>query len=979
MNSAVFGVLLAFLVLVVIIFLAYRLRLFSGKDVSGRFVFLTGGILIFLTAVWLIVKALPVYPTWFIDAAYYYIDVVHFIIFVGGILLVVAGLALYSDFWQTAREEIDFRDQKLSILSNLQHDAGQPYQLMELLNIAIKEIVANIPESAGAIFLINRTRRQFVLTASLGLNKKETASLEYYPLERNLVSQAVDLSEAMIAGSFDFIDRDGVLSESRFKSSLVLPMISGQDKIGGILLFSEKTRHFGTNEIKYLNPVAGWLAEKIKSARLSRDLSLVNDKLEKYRSDQSDIISRIISAAVAFSSGDVITAFCGSLVGLVSSETVHLIGLVNGSLYFHGGNEPLFDLTENYKTALIDALDRNKPLIVNQEASDDSGRTYVAVSTLIYPFGKRNMLKALILRRESSPFKVSETELKIVEIFVHLAEAVFDYDDIHRINISRRKGFNKILELLRFDSKLDFEKEPTFLMDHLNEVFPRKSKSLTFVRGNDGAFRAVEGAHVKSGELMELSILPGEGDIGQLTETFTVTFTTGRKNVEGKINSYESHNREIFYRLFGEEGLPSFMAICPLIKKDEIAGAMAVFMFDISETEAAEWDRMLTLASGLYSVRLAIDSIYHERQTVGAETVDNVTLNKVVNELNNRLSGVIGNAELAQNRADLSGGVRAHFGSIIKEAEKAAVFLKDSLGNLLAGSGISEDIYMPAGKSLNETIELVLERKKISENLYMIEGHTREINCRLHPTGFASLPGDVIEKFIVEVISYFASLTRENDIISIALYPDGDYVFLDISRHLKNFPPVERVAGFGKYEIIEDVLSYRPADSFLGHLVKSGCFYAYDRFSQVPSYLSIKFPVKETTARAKTKKPAQKRILAIDDQTVILDLITAMCQSLGYEVHTSVSGEEGLALASGMQFDIVLTDLAMPGMSGLEVARHIRQYQPMTPIYLITGWEANIGQDQLEKAGIDGILYKPFRIEQLSDLIRSVHNRNTLL
>ena len=113
------------------------------------------------------------------------------------------------------------------------------------------------------------------------------------------------------------------------------------------------------------------------------------------------------------------------------------------------------------------------------------------------------------------------------------------------------------------------------------------------------------------------------------------------------------------------------------------------------------------------------------------------------------------------------------------------------------------------------------------------------------------------------------------------------------------------------------------------------------------------------------------RILAIDDQLIILDLITAMCQSLGYEVRTATSGREGLQLARAERFDLVLTDLAMPDISGLETAKQIRALHPEVPIILVTGWEASIDRRQLTQAGISDVLYKPFRIEQLTDIIRT--------
>jgi len=97
-----------------------------------------------------------------------------------------------------------------------------------------------------------------------------------------------------------------------------------------------------------------------------------------------------------------------------------------------------------------------------------------------------------------------------------------------------------------------------------------------------------------------------------------------------------------------------------------------------------------------------------------------------------------------------------------------------------------------------------------------------------------------------------------------------------------------------------------------------------------------------------------------------------MCQPLGYEVQTASSGEEGLEKANAEDFDIILTDLAMPGISGLEVARRISSTKPGTPIILVTGWEVKVDDDELEATGIKRVLFKPFRIEQLSHAISEV-------
>ncbi len=973
MLELVLGYLLPVVVLISVVFMLFRLRLFSSKEVWGKIPLLLGGVLLVLVAAWQTIKGASSYSDWFIAAAYPYLDLVQFALFLLGLVLTVVGISLYADSWHTRKEEIENREQKLSILDDLQRDARDPYQLLELLNISIKEIVAHLPECAGAVFLLNRSRRQFVLGSSVGLTKQETASLEYYPLERNIVSQAVDLGDPLVAGGFEFVDRTGTTTKSRFNSCLVLPLISGTEKIGGIILFTEQMQFFGNAEIRYLSPVAEWLAEKIKSARLSRQLSLARNDIEKHQSTHMDLTSRLLSAANALSSHEPVTAFCRNLAGLASSDSVHLYGLVNSTLHLYGGSEPLERMSENYKTALVDALGRQKPLIVNQEAVTDEGRSYIAFSSLIFPLDNDRRGDALLLRKESGSFQVTDAELKNTEIFARLAAIVLEQIDSHRLDITRRKGFQKILQLLRFDDTPPGKEDWSFFVRHLSDVLPSQSAAVVFVREPDGSFKARAGFPTELDELTSLTVQPGEGDIGQVTAGFEPIFTFGRSKVSERLETYQASNRKTLYKLFEGRQSPAFMAICPIADMGEIAAVTAIFLFDVSENERGEWERLITLTVGLYSTRLTVRELLRRGQeTTGPSMPMPDNLDEAINRLNNHLSAVIGSAELASTGADLPEGIRTHFERIISEAEQAAGFLRHSLGQMKprtkprAASGLADS------GSVNDVVVALLKACHVSENLYMLGGRPREVNVSLTPVETVELANETIRNLAEEALSRFASLVRDEDIITIATYKRARHVYLDISRHHKNLPSVESVAGFGDYQSASEVLRYRPTDTFLQHVVDRDCSYSFDRFGQVPSYLSFKFPLKRDTYALDTTSPPKGKVLAIDDQPVILDLISAMCRSLGYDSVTASSAEEGVRLASATAFDLVLTDLAMPGMSGLEVARRIQQVHPQTPIILVTGWEANVSRAELGASGITDILYKPFRIEQLTEIIQSV-------
>ena len=838
--------------LIVLMFFIFRLRLFS-EEIPGRYIYLFGSVLVLAGLFWKVLTALPDYSEWFVATAYFWLDLALYVVFGLGLLMLVISFSLYTDYWQTRKEELEEREQKQSILSNLQRDSRHPYQLLELLELSIKEITSSFPGLCGAIFLANRTKRQFVLAASAGLSRKEISGLEFYPLEQNIVNQAMIRGESMLTSDFPFYNEKQVRVSSRFKSTLVIPMISGSDRFGGIILFAQQQNYFSRLEIDCLSPVADWLAEKIKNTRLVRQLGQMENKLKARQEDLSNLSSRILGAAGALSSSDVVTSFCRSLVGLCGSQSVHLFGLQNGSLRFHGGSEPLLGLSESYKTALVNAFDRKKPLIVNQEAVNDQGQSYIAQSTFIFPLPGYKGQEALLFRTDTKTFQPTEDELKQTEMLGHLAGLVLMHDSNYNQAITRRKGFNKVLELLRFDPDEKLDDSSTYLVDHLGEILPGSAMTIGFTKEADGSFSACHGFKMSREQLSSLSILPGEGLIGQSVSHPEPIFSFGKNTISKLIDSYEDVNRDVFRTLFGDRGMPVFMATCPVLRMGSVIGVLLILIYELDEKQRGEWERLITLAVGLFSVRLNMTSMYIELKTPreGRPSGMEPSLT-LVNRLNNHLSAVIGNAELAVNRTDLNGEARKHIKSIIVEAEQAAEYLEKEFRETLRGDKSSKKSKREG--LVTDIINDILTRVHISDDLHMLGGRPREVFKRFDPVGPVAIKNNDIDNLFEEVLNRFASESSDEDVITLAIYRRGGYVFIDISRHRHDFPPVSQVGEFGIYQKIDQAIEKRPTDAFLRHLTGQDCDYSVDRHSASPAYLSFKFPLAATAEADIVKK-----------------------------------------------------------------------------------------------------------------------------
>jgi len=104
-----------------------------------------------------------------------------------------------------------------------------------------------------------------------------------------------------------------------------------------------------------------------------------------------------------------------------------------------------------------------------------------------------------------------------------------------------------------------------------------------------------------------------------------------------------------------------------------------------------------------------------------------------------------------------------------------------------------------------------------------------------------------------------------------------------------------------------------------------------------------------------------KRILLIEDDQLITNLIVILLEREGYEVITSTSAETGLALAAHHPPDLVLMDIALPGMDGLEATRILKTGEATraVPVVALTAQARKEDADQARRAGCDGFIAKP--------------------
>jgi DNA-binding response OmpR family regulator len=116
----------------------------------------------------------------------------------------------------------------------------------------------------------------------------------------------------------------------------------------------------------------------------------------------------------------------------------------------------------------------------------------------------------------------------------------------------------------------------------------------------------------------------------------------------------------------------------------------------------------------------------------------------------------------------------------------------------------------------------------------------------------------------------------------------------------------------------------------------------------------------------------------LDDEVKLAELLQSFLEILGHRVRATTSSAEALRLLGAEPFDLVMTDLGMPDLSGWDIARAARQTVPRVPVILVSGWGAQIDPAEVASAGVARVIHKPYGFSLLREAIEEVLDSESL-
>jgi len=122
----------------------------------------------------------------------------------------------------------------------------------------------------------------------------------------------------------------------------------------------------------------------------------------------------------------------------------------------------------------------------------------------------------------------------------------------------------------------------------------------------------------------------------------------------------------------------------------------------------------------------------------------------------------------------------------------------------------------------------------------------------------------------------------------------------------------------------------------------------------------------------------KERILIVDDEKGIRDFLEIMIKKEGYKTAAAASGEEAIKFFSQGSYDLVISDVRMKGMGGVELLKSIKEINPETVVLMITAYASVDTAIDAMKAGAYDYITKPFNIDEVKHIIRNALDKKGL-
>jgi len=472
-------------------------------------------------------------------------------------------------------------------------------------------------------------------------------------------------------------------------------------------------------------------------------------------------------------------------------------------------------------------------------------------------------------------------------------------------------------------------------------------------------------------------------DILTIIDSYMLDFSADRQSIYYQsfnrwfnVDSEKVIPRWVFYLLIAVVGVTLFFFLTSLLlrrqvqrRTEDLANTNSRLESQILERTKAEIEK------GKLEARL--------NQAQKMEAIGTLA-GGIAHDFNNILSAILGYTELAKDDCKPGSTIEKDLEKVLASGNRAKGLVQQILA--FSRQSATEFQYIQPASIVKETINMLRPSLpttiEIIENIDPATGHIfadpsqiSQIVMNLSTNAFHAMEeaGGRLSISLKETAFKNEELIHEQGVtagvfIKLSICDSGPGMTQEVKD--KIFDPYFTTKGIGK-------------GTGMGLSIVHGSVKSYGGFIILNSELGkgsdfqIFFPVLEEPVPHKIDAVEQipageERILFIDDEAILAEMGKHMLERLGYHVTVRKSSLEALETFQNQpdQFDIVITDQTMPGMTGVDLARRMMQIRPDIPIILCTGYSSIISEEKAKSMGIKEFALKPLAKKDIAKLIR---------
>ena len=764
-----------------------------------------------------------------------------------------------------------------------------------------------------------------------------------------------------------------------FHAALAVPLLVKDTVIGALVVRDTTGRVFSEEQIRLAQAFADHATVALENTRLHGEtVRRVADQAALLRLSQAVLLApgtqEVLDASVGVTAKVFGVDLCGILLPDEEGQTLRLVAGV--------GWNPGVVGTMRVETGLHSpagyALRLNAPVIVEELATESrfsvppTLRDHGVVSSMVVPMLAGDTIIGVMGAHGRRPRRFTPEEVRLLTLIAN--QTAVALERMRLLEETRRQHQEAVaLEAVAREITSSLDRRQVFqrIVERARELC---GGDLAFLAPHDreaGTATIVAVAGARTEALFSVTITPGRGTGGRVLETGE-PFATADYLHDPRIS-------QDYADVAGREGFVA-QAVVPLRFGEAITGLLWVVNRSARPFTPRDL-AVLTKLADQAAIALENTRLYGELRTALEEI--EVTQQRVIqgerlralgemaagvaHDFNNALTTILGRARLLLDRIG-----EPELQRQLRVIEKAARDAAQTVRRIQEFTRMRHARPVQA-VDLNQIVDEVVD---LTRSRWKDEAQARQVSydIRVEAAPLPPVAGDPSELREALTNLVFNALDA---------MPDGGQVTLKTAAETGQVSCVVADTGIGMSEEVRR----RVFDPFfttkgekgtgLGLSVVYGIIARHGGEIEVQSQegcgsaFTIRLPVAQEIPAALEKTPPLQpprsaKILVIDDEPELREVLEELLASQGHAVVACADGRSGLTALEEGRFDLVITDLAMPEVTGWQVASAVKLRHPGTPVALLTGYGDRIDPEEARPKGVDFLLSKPFGLEEIA-------------